>query len=122
MQSKEEIAADVLDRGLDDWVALGEVAWVVRYRTNLQSPQRIKDMTKEVVEEMLNNEYALVGDLILLEDRKKIEFRPWNLSTAEAIERIDTLWEEYGGPTAKTHGSDVCWLSNTPKGDDFVKG
>jgi hypothetical protein len=117
MQTVTEIVAEVLDRGLQDWISLGELAWVVRYSAGLSDSNEIKNTVKQVVEELLKKEYATVGDLILVENGNKIEFKPWSLGIYETINQIDRVWEECG----ELDASHACWVSNTHKGDDWIR-
>lgn len=119
MTTKDQIAAEVLQRGLADWVDLAEVAWVVRSHSASPDTADVMRPTIGVIEELLNKGLVMVGELV--GSGSQIRFQPWEVSVRAAVDEIEKRWLEYGGPHARDSGNDVCWISNTQDGDELAR-
>ena len=117
MTTKFQITAEVLQRGLDDWLYLAEVAGVVR--SHLVSPNTADVMLATIgaVEELLSKGLVLVGDLV--RSGNQLRFQPWEVSVAAAVDEIEKRWLKYGNPIGPDGANDVCWISNTQEGDEL---
>lgn len=119
MTTKDQIAAEVLQRGLDDWVDLAEVAGVVRSHSASPDAADVMRPTIGVVEELLNKGLVRMGDLV--GSGNQIRFQPWEVGVRAAVDEIERRWLEYGGPHAQDSGNLVCWISNTQEGDELAR-
>jgi hypothetical protein len=119
MTTKNQIAAEVLQRGLDDWVSLAEVAGVVRSHSVSPDTADVMLPTIGVIEELLNKGLVKVGDLV--GSGNQIRFQPWEVSVRAAVDEIEKRWLEYGGPLGRDGANDVCWISNTQEGDELAR-
>jgi hypothetical protein len=103
---------ELLLRGLDDWLQLAEVVFVVGSADPALSKDEKKVRTLEVVSEMLD------GGLVEAGDVTADGFVSWRLSPTMAINTIIDRWsrlEDLPGI------GEVCWLANTPAGDAAVR-
>ena len=119
MTTKDQIIAEVLQRGLDDWVYLAEVAGVVRSHSVSPDTAEVMLTTIGVIEELLNEGFVRVGDL--LGSGNQLRFQPWEVSVRAAVAEIEKRWLEYGGPLGRDGANDVCWISNTEEGDELAR-
>jgi hypothetical protein len=119
MATYNPLEAEILERGADDWVYLAEVVGIVRSHTGLHDPEQVKQRAIQVVEELLNKGYVRAGDLF--GSGSEVRFQPWELSPRAAVAEIERRWLKYGGPIGKDGANDVCWLLNTPEGDELAK-
>lgn len=103
----------VLKIGEDDWIYLAQVASIVHDEMSHASEQDIINATLGIIRDLVDAEFLVIGDLTGAGGR----FKPWWLSTPEAIQQIRTRWLALKRPI---NLGDVCWFSNTPKGDKMV--
>jgi hypothetical protein len=116
----EDFAADVLERGLDDWVYLAEVDYAIRDRLRGEPPEVIKSQCLAVLEYLLANKLAEVGDL--RDVGGEVRFVPWDMDPGASLNEAERRWSRFGGPRDESGANDVCWLSNTEGGDELARG
>lgn len=104
---------DLLVGGLDDWADIGWVAQFARL-SGVGEGASLRHRTLATVAEVLTKGLMVAGDVVAG------EFRPWQLSTADAIARISRSWIEEWGAHVPTPGA-IAWLSNTQAGDDVAR-
>jgi hypothetical protein len=108
------ITRAVLLEGLDDWMDFSSVDYTVRKILCEESKELRLACALTVIQRMLERRWVEVGEL------GSDGFRPWNLPIPDTLERIERAAiavkqsEDFGF-------SDVCWISNTAKGDDLIK-
>ena len=100
--------ADLLVRGLDDWIDAAEIAWVAQSDGQAETSSGILRLTLRTIHALLEDGLVEVG-MVTREDG----FIPWELSSADAVERIEEEWRTK--PTGPNLG-EVCWLNLTEKG------
>jgi hypothetical protein len=113
------LTTQILELGLDDWVRLVEVVYLLRENEGIADPGELRVRTLEVVRDLTTRGYVKVGDLVA--NGMKNQFRPWDHDTPSTLAEVDRRWSMYGGPFDFKSGSDVCWLSNTREGDDLAR-
>ncbi len=101
-------ATEVLKRGLDDWIQAAEVASVVQSADKQATSAVIRRVALEVIGELVRGELMKAGDVT------SDGFTEWIMTPAEAVERIVGEWSAIGRPPEL---GEICWLSNTSKGD-----
>ena len=102
----------LLVRGLDDWVDMSEVVWTVRSSRQAASDQDITAQSLDAIAFLLQEGLAEAGTLEQVGET--VEFVAWDLSPTEAAQRVREEWEALG---RLPELGEICWLSNTPKGD-----
>jgi hypothetical protein len=45
----------------------------------------------------------------------------FGLDVPSTLKELEKRWSDYGGPIHPELGNDVCWIMNTPKGDEVAK-
>jgi hypothetical protein len=98
--------AELLWSATDDWVSLSEAAWIVRGEEPVV-PADWKRATLALLGGLLREKLMIVGDI-------SEGFRPWSLSTAEAVKEIDRRWKEPLEDVSPFHG---VWFANTAAGE-----
>jgi hypothetical protein len=109
MTMTQQIAADVLRDGLDDWVPIDTLIWYAR-EASPKSDNSFKEVAIDVIGYLLSEGLAIAGDI------GDDGFQEWAGSPADVTQRVvvkcESLnWQPYGG---------ACWLSNTEKGRELV--
>jgi hypothetical protein len=99
---------DVLIRGLEDWVDAAEVAWVARSVGGATADGLVCDLSIGIISEVLQKGLMVAGDVT------DNGFKKWNMTSTEALDRITREWKALG---RSPHLGEICWLSNTSKGD-----
>ena len=61
----EACSAAVLERGLDDWVHAPEVAWVCRSVGGASEGGEVRDLSIEVIKNVLTRGWMTIGDVTL---------------------------------------------------------
>jgi hypothetical protein len=112
MQADPGYIEDLLVRGIDDWVHLSEAMSVARDQPNTPNVETAMQMCIAAIQQMLDRELAVVGDLV--RSGARIEFRPWAGTNAEALQLIGAELEKSQGLPEL---SGRHWLANTEKGD-----
>jgi hypothetical protein len=112
-----ETIAEILDRCLDDWINLPEVAGLVASQLPDANSDRLLTRCLDTVRQLLVEGLIEVGDLTGSGGR----FRPWAFDPDATVKEIEQRWSRFGGPFDKATGEFVCWLSNTDKGDQLAR-
>jgi hypothetical protein len=108
----QTVRNELLDRGLSDMLQLGEMAWVARrHLGGSPSEPDVIRVTTEVISELLDSGYAIMGDVV--KDEGLLCVCSWELSTADTVKRIEDEWRALGGPP---NLGDVGWLELTDAG------
>ena len=113
------LITQILVLGLDDWIRLAEIASAVRTHSPLDDPHEVPQKTLEVIEDLMKLGCVKVGEL--LGNGAAIQFREWGMDIPSTLKELQKRWLDYGGPIHPELGNDVCWLMNTPKGDELAK-
>ncbi len=109
MSTLSEIGQELVDEGLDDYVGLWEVAWILRRRKPSYTDDEIHEAALEILGPLLRKGLMKPGAL-----QEKGGFRAWKLTAEESLARIDQEWRELG---QDPNIGQVCWFSNTASGD-----
>ena len=104
------LVEDLLANGVDDWIYAGWVYQIAK-RTGLQNPADVRAVSIGVIAEVLARGLMVAGEY------EGADHRPWDCSTAAAIERIVESWLAWG-ETPPTPGA-IVWLALTPAGRDI---
>lgn len=99
---------DVLDRGLDDWIDITEVASVAKTVGGAVTDAELQALSIEIIRNVLREGLMEAGDVTT------DGFHRWGLSPNEALQRIEHDWGALG---RWPYIGDICWLSNTEEGD-----
>lgn len=102
----------VLASGEDDWVPFGVVVYVARTIGGATDEQAQRTLVLALVEQLLDRGLMEVGDCA------NGPFVAWGLSKEEMLRRISHEWSILRHPPRP---GEVCWLSNTPAGDDKAR-
>ena len=108
-----DLADDLLVRGLDDWVMLSEVEYLVRRITPDAGLDQVIRETAALVETLSSAGLVEVGDV-----QEQSGFVAWSLSPAETAARIRSEWSGLG---RSLEMGDICWLANTAGGDEKAR-
>jgi len=110
----ERYVDEVLLGGFQDLVMASEVASIVSESTGSSTTDEDSIQTSlDVIRTLLEDRLAEVGDAVLAEGGKSVVFRPWSMSTDEALRRIEREWRRLpNGPNL----GDVCWFRLTDRG------
>src|SRR4051794_35144220 len=115
--SEDDGAAKILLRGLDDWVSLAEVRFLVSLAEPgdipylERDPVALRDASLRAITLLVEHDLARLGDV-------KAQFEPWPVSTKEALRRVRTEWWD---PEKDLRPGNICWLANTPAGDEIAR-
>ncbi len=101
-------AAEVLKRGLDDWIQVAEVVSVVQSVAKQPTNADIRRMALEVIEELVRGDFMRAGDVT------SEGFTEWPITPTEVIQKITNEWNAL---SRFPELGEICWLSNTSKGD-----
>lgn len=102
--------AEVLDEGLDDWVTLGHVL----FRASVLSDAKgtaYRPLALDALSVLLENHLVIAGNI------GDSGFEAWDLSPAQALDRIRAECETKGWVLGLT---DV-WLATTAEGDALAR-
>jgi hypothetical protein len=105
-------ATEVLKRGLDDWVQAAEVASVVQSVVKRPTNADVRRVALEVIDELVRGDFMRAGDVT------SDGFTEWSMTAAEAIRRIVSEWLALN---RSPELGELCWLSNTRKGDQRAR-
>lgn len=101
-------AIEVLKRGLDDWIQAAEVASVVQSVVKQPTNADTRRVALEVIEELVRGDFMRAGDVT------SEGFTEWPMTSTEVIQRIASEWNAL---SRSPELGEICWLSNTGKGD-----
>jgi hypothetical protein len=113
MKHLSQIQAEIIIEGLDDYVGLWQVARSVRQEILYHTGGNTRRTSLNELGPLLHKRYITPGQLT--EDGG---FLGWHLEPIEALERIDREWLELD---QDPDISQICWFSNTSKGDELAQ-
>jgi len=113
MNDFDSIQREILIEGLEDYVGLWQVARSVRRTFGELPTERIRELALHRLKPLLDG--ALIEAGVPAEGGS---FACWGSDAATTLHRIDAEWRELG---KDPNIPDICWFSNTEKGDLFVK-
>ena len=105
--STNECIAELLLRGLDDWVDATEVAWVAKAVGGARGEREVRDLAFRIIEQLLGENLMIVGMVT------ETGFNAWTVPANEALGRIKGEWRAL--PQGPGLG-EICWLSLTKEG------
>src|SRR5258706_3895123 len=112
MNDLDSIQREILMEGLDDYVGLWQVVRSLRERFGDLPTDRIRELALERLQPLLDQgliESGMPGSG---------EFLSWGSDAATTLARIDAEWRALG---KDPNMPDICWFSNTEKGDLIAK-
>ncbi|MEO8904124.1 MAG: hypothetical protein ABI627_21610 [Polyangiaceae bacterium] len=112
MTTVDECVIEVVRRGLDDWVQAAEVVSVAQSIGGQTTSAATQRVALEVIGELLRSGLMQAGGVT------KDGFSEWSMSWDEAFEKIASEWEGLG---RLPNLGELCWLSNTSKGDQLAQ-
>jgi len=104
-----EIQRGFVVEGLDDYVGLWEWVDKVRSRCPDLEDDAVRTKVLELAGELMHQNAIRAGALT-----RDGGFDAWELTPAEALERIEREWIELG---RDPNIPDICWFINTEHGD-----
>ena len=114
MSALSDIRKEILVEGLDDYVGLWELPWILRRRKPESTDDEVRERALEILSPLLREGLIEAGAL-----RDDGDFLPWPCTPEEALARIDKEWRELG---QDPNIGQVCWFSNTASGDRAAEG
>ncbi|WP_409491102.1 hypothetical protein [Amycolatopsis sp. cmx-11-12] len=95
-----------IEEGLDDWVPVDSLIWNT-FQIVPRDSDRFAGFFTSVLDYLLREDLMVVGDI------GDTGFEPWTSSIEDTVERVvrDCQAVDWSA------GLGLCWLSNTPKGD-----
>ena len=106
-----ELRADILISGLDDWVSLAEAASLVRATHPALPENDVQQSSLAVLRDLLADELVKAGDV-------RSCFVAWPLDLGSALGEIARRLEQHGPDIGPWDG---CWFANTTKGDQVAR-
>ncbi|MEJ2888808.1 hypothetical protein [Actinomycetospora aeridis] len=103
-------AAEILLRGLDDWVSLAEARSLVSL-AEPGSPAEVREATLRAMTLLVEHDLARLGEL-------DPRFVPWPLSKEDGLQRVRREWWD---PERDLVPGNVVWIDNTPVGDEVAR-
>jgi hypothetical protein len=101
----------VLFSGLADWVTLYDVHRLAFDVGGAKDEEDARRLTIETIRRLLDDGLAQVGDV------SDGGFFPWATSLEDSLRRIEKEWASLN---REFFPGDVCWLANTPLGDQLA--
>ena len=122
-------AAQILLRGIDDWVSLAEARSLVSM-VEPGRPTEVHEATLRAITLLVEHELILLGDLVAIAPMAPapeggrmrpppVRFDPWPVDGEAALTRIRREWWD---PERDLDPGNICWLQNTPAGDEIARG
>ena len=106
IENLQAMIEDLVLRGSDDWVALTEVAGVVKFIGGVKGDEEIRRVSLEVIRQLVLTGRAEVGEV-----KENVGFQNWVLGLDEAIAEIERRWDSAAPPYQWAYSS---WLRTTP--------
>jgi len=108
----DPLCATLLVRGLDDWLHLADLDWLVRKQLPHSADADVPNLAAEAIATLVDDGFVQVGEVT---DGGFIE---WDSTAADARLRIEAEWLALDHPAAP---GDVCWVANTSRGDERAR-
>jgi len=116
-ENRNAIVRDILQSALDDWMYFAEVVGIVRQHCVGQSHEHALALSLDTLQEMFDQGLLVPGDLD--KSNPQSAFIPWSIPRKQWCDELNRrLLQCQNNPGV----GDVCWLTNTPKGDAEVQG
>jgi hypothetical protein len=115
------VIADLLVSGTDDWVDMPTIisSIIDIERLTVNQPELLRERALDVVERLLAAGLMEAGET----PADAPGFVKWNLSVQDTMARIVYLWDNlrnvHGERTQMPTFGDICYLNNTPIGDEI---
>jgi hypothetical protein len=103
-------AAQIILRGVDDWVSLAEAQSLVSMVAP-GTPAEVRAATLEAIGLLVDHDLAHLGELAP-------RFVPWPTSKDESLRRVRREWWD---PEGDLVPGMVVWIENTAKGDQVAR-
>jgi hypothetical protein len=114
MNDTEKVINKVLLSGEDDWVMMAEVTSIIMSVEGfgIDEEEKIRNEALRIIRLVVRDGLMTIGDVT------KEGFRQWDLSGDDALREVEKRWKTLGRFPKL---GDVCWLSNTKKGDEIAR-
>lgn len=109
---KPETIEEILITGLDDWIHLADVAWLVRSGEGCRTKDEIVSLSLGVIR------YLLEAHLIEIGDVTGAGFVSWDLPIDASVERVREAWQRLDRDPMP---GEICWLATTSNGDHMAQ-
>lgn len=108
----DSVIDELVMRGLGDWVMAAEVVSVVKERATLDQDEAIRSEAMACIRAVVERGLMIVGDVT--DDG----FAAWEATQQESLARAEAAFDAL---TGLPNLGEVCWLSNTPAGDEHAR-
>lgn len=108
----DPLCATVLVRGLEDWLHLADIDWLVRNKFPDSAGPDVPRLAAGVIATLVEGGFVQVGDVT------DGGFMEWDDSAEVVRLRIEAQWLALDRAAAP---GDVCWVANTAKGDECAR-
>lgn len=105
--TSQDILENLVDECHEDHVGLWRVVNAVRYDLGFTNPMETQAMTLRLVQGLLDEEGMQIGHPA--PDGR--HFVPWNLSSEQAISRIEKEWSALG---REPNIGEIAWFTTAP--------
>jgi len=105
-----QLSQDVLNAGLDDWVPLAAIGTFAR-RLGATSDVEASDMGVAAVRELAEKGLVSIGEV------SNEGFTEWQAPLEDSLIKIEKAWRSLH----QDQWGFMCWLSNTPTGDELAR-
>lgn len=105
------LTEDILARAVEDWITPADVISVC-LRSNLKNAEDSRDLAIGLVARLIATGLLVPGDVT------QSGHRPWDCSSAEAINRITVEWSALQNPVMVLPG-EIVWLDTSPEGEQI---
>ena len=114
MSALWDIRREILVEGLEDYVGLWQLPWILRRKKPDSTDDEVREQALEIVGSLLREGLVEPGAL-----QENGGFLAWTCTPRESLARIDKEWRELG---QDPNIGQVCWFSNTASGDESAGG
>ena len=108
----QAVCDSLLATARGDWVGIWEMPWLAKSVGGARDREEELQLSLQAIHHCLQEGLLDVGDV----DRV---FHSWNVTPAEACERIEREWREF--PDGPSLGDISCWFKLTTKGRQLVE-
>jgi len=112
LTTNDALLDEILVRGLDDWIQACEVQSCTIEVCGAHTGDEMRRLSLAIIRHALELGLVRVGDVTTG------AFRPWPGDVDAIVRRVEREWMALeDGPNL----GDVCWLANTPAGDERAR-
>jgi hypothetical protein len=104
---------EILENGADDWLYLAEIVWRVKCVVGASSDVELRRMSLDLMRDLVQRGLMEIGDVDV---SGKKGFTKWDMPIETALERVEREWKALGRDPSMW---EICWLSNTDKGNEI---